>query len=115
MPFVPTTPESKNVPSQVLVSKSLDEWRIHSVKLETSEKAPGTIAGLTATVVYSKGYMESGAYVVVEKRVATCKGAQIEADLNTSADAAKTKFKDLLTQLWTTLQTEGEVPAGTIT
>ena len=109
MPFVPTSPETKQV--VVPTDKTLDRFHVDDIHISIDHDNP---AANTFLVGWSKGYVEDGVYVKAEPQQTAYVGAQLNALMSQVTLDGETMYDAVKRSVWQALINDGHVPAGSV-
>jgi len=109
MPFIPDSPESRDVVTSV--SKVLDVYQIHEVRIDAP---PNDRTQTKISVRWSRGYMEGGLYYSGEVNEILLEGVNLLTAMAAAVAPGKSHYDDFRDALWALLQLEGAAPPGVV-
>jgi hypothetical protein len=111
MPFAPDTPTSVDKEVVTPTPQDLDELHVHELHIVL---VPNDPSATRVRVKWSEGYDDSGTYRPHEIRSDTFEGGNLVTEMTASCDAANDRFEEIKKAVWSLLQAEGKVGAGTV-
>ena len=109
MPFVPSSPETKQV--IVPTDKTLDRFHVDEIHIFIDHDTPGNNV-LSAT--WSKGYVENEVYVKAEPQQTHYAGAALNALMSQVTLDGETMYAAVKRAVWQALIDDGHVPEGSV-
>ena len=110
MPYEPTTPESKDIPSTV--SKDITHMHIIGLNIHVD---PNDAAATSVDVEWVEGYMEASTFISVDHHQITLSGPDLITKITEITDGTTSVYNNVKQRTWAMLVAEGKVPAGNIT
>jgi len=109
MPLEPTTPETREV--QTVEEKTATHLHVVELKIRIN---PNDASATTVDVLWAEGYMDEGTFVEVGKKRAKLSGEDVITKIGETTDGTTSVYNNVKQRVWAMLQTEGLVPAGSV-